>query len=92
MIRNLYEKYLFECSHNSLLRDINFTMFQEIVNNKLSNMYYIRIDDRENEQGIFYYSRWKKDNIQICDVPVYGYYASSKKIMSKLFCKWQRKY
>lgn len=83
----MYEKYLLERSHNALLEDIGFVSFKKMVNDKLSNMEYIRIDDGAKGQGILYYSLWREDSIQICNMPVYGYWASSEKILSKLFCK-----
>lgn len=87
MIEKLYEKYMLERSNNLVLEDIPFEIFTEKISSKLSDMNSIYIDDGVNEQGILYYSLWSKDGIQTCNVPVYGYYASSEKIMSKLFCK-----
>ena len=87
VIEKLYEKYLLERSHNALLEDIGFVSFKEMLNDKLSNMECICIDDGAKGQGILYYSLWKEDSIQVCNVPVYGYWASSEKILSKLFCK-----
>lgn len=87
VVEKLYEKYLLEHSHNALLEDIEFVRFQEMVNDKLSNMECIRIDDGAKGQGVLYYSLWREDSIQICNVPVYGYWVSSEKILSKLFCK-----
>ena len=87
MIEKLYEKYLSECAHNAALEDIELVSFKEMLNNKLSNRECVRIDDGANGQGILYYSLKREGNIQICKVPVYGYWASSEKILSKLFCK-----
>ena len=47
----------------------------------------IAIDNGVYEQGVLYYSLWSNDGIQTRNVPVYGYYASSEKTLSKLFCK-----
>ena len=87
MIEKLYEKYMLERSNNPVLEDIAFEIFKVKINDKLSDMNSICIDDGVNEQGILYYSLWNKNGIQACNVPVYGYYASSEKTLSKLFCK-----
>ena len=87
MIDKLYEKYMLECSHNPVLRDVTFEIFRERICDKLSDMNSIYIDNGVNGQGVLHYSLWSKDGIQICNVPVYGYYASSQKTLSKLFCK-----
>ena len=87
MIEKLYEKYMLERSNNPVLEDIPFETFKEKISDKLSDMSSICIDDGVNEQGILYYSLWSKDGMQTCSVPVYGYYASSRKTLSKLFCK-----
>ena len=87
MIEKLYEKYMLERSNNPVLEDIAFEIFKEKISDKLSDMNSICIDDGVNEQGILYYSLRDKDGIQTCNVPVYGYYASSEKALSKLFCK-----
>ena len=87
MIENLYEKYMLERLNNPVLEEITFEIFKEKISDKLSDMNSICIDNGVNEQGILYYSLWKKDGMQTCNVPVYGYYASSEKALSKLFCK-----
>jgi len=87
MIEKLYEKYMLERSNTPVLDNVAFDIFKEKISDKLSDMNSIYIDDGVNEQGVLYYSLWNKDGIQICNVPVYGYYASSEKTMSKLFCK-----
>ena len=87
MIEKLYEKYMLERSNTSVLDNVAFDIFKEKISDKLSDMNSIYIDDGVNEQGVIYYSLWNKDGIQICNVPVYGYYASSEKTLSKLFCK-----
>ena len=87
MIEKLYEKYLAECSNNAILEVVAFEIFKEKISDKLSDMNSIVIDKGADEQGVLYYSLWSNDGIQICHVPVYGYYASSQKILSKLFCK-----
>ncbi len=87
MIEKLYEKYMLERSYNPLLEDIEFEIFKEKINDMLSDMNCISIDDGAKEHGILYYSLWINDGVQVCSVPVYGYYASSEKVLSKLFCK-----
>ena len=87
MIEKLYEKYLIECSNNSILEAVAFELFKEKICDKLSDMNSIAIDNGVDEQGVLYYSLWSNDGIQTCNVPVYGYYASSEKTLSKLFCK-----
>ena len=87
MIEKLYEKYLAECSNNSILEAVAFEIFKEKICDKLSDMNIIVIDNGVDEQGVLYYSLWSNDGIQTCHVPVYGYYASSEKTLSKLFCK-----
>ena len=87
MMEKLYEKYMLERANNPVLEDITFEIFKEKISNKLSDRNSICIDEGVDEQGILYYSLWNKDGIQICNVPVYGYYASSEKTLSKLFCK-----
>ncbi len=79
MIEKLYEKYLIECSNNSILEAVVFESFKEKICDKLSDMNSIAIDNGANEQGVLYYSLWSNDGIQTCNVPVYGYYASSEK-------------
>ena len=87
MIEKLYEKYMLERSNTPVLDNVAFDIFKEKMSDKLSDMNNICIDDGVNEQGVIYYSLRNKDGIQICNVPVYGYYASSEKTLSKLFCK-----
>ena len=87
MIEKLYEKYMLERSNTPVLDNVSFEIFKEKVSDKLSDMKSICMDDGVNEQGVIYYSLWNKDGIQICNIPVYGYYASSEKTLSKLFCK-----
>lgn len=86
MIEKLFRKYMLECADNPVLEEITFETFEQKILKKLSDMRSIYIDDGANEQGVLYYNLWSKDGIQTCNVPVYGYYASSEKIMSKLFC------
>ena len=87
VIEKLYEKYRLERLCTPVLDDVTFDTFKEKISDRLSDMNRVCIDDGVNEQGVIYYSSWNNDGIQICNVPVYGYYASSAKIMSKLFCK-----
>ena len=87
MIERLYEKYMLERSCNPMLEDIDFEIFKEKINEKLSDMNCIGIDNGAKEQGILYYSLKSRNGLQVCSVPVYGYYASSEKALSKLFCK-----
>lgn len=76
-----------ECSNNSILEAVAFELFKKKIRDKLSDMNSIVIDNGVDEQGVLYYSLWSNDGIQTCNVPVYGYYASSEKTLSKLFCK-----
>ena len=87
MIEKLYEKYMLEYSNNSVLESVAFETFKEKFSDKLSNMSSVFIDDGVDEKGVLYYSLWSEGDMQICCVPVYGYYASSQKTLSKLFCK-----
>lgn len=87
LYEKLYEKYMSERKNTPVLDNVAFDIFKEKISNKLSDMNSICIDDGVNEQGVIYYSLWNRDGIQICNVPVYGYYASSEKALSKLFCK-----
>ena len=87
MIEKLYEKYMLEYSNNSVLESVAFETFKEKFSDKLSNMSSVFIDDGVDEKGVLYYSLWSEGDMQICRVPVYGYYASSQKTLSKLFCK-----
>ncbi len=65
VVEKLYEKYLLEHSHNALLEDIEFVRFQEMVNDKLSNMECIRIDDGAKGQGVLYYFLWIRRQVFI---------------------------
>ena len=76
-----------ECSNNLILEAVAFELFKEKIRDKLCDMNSIVIDNGADEQGVLYYSLWSNDGIQTCNVPVYGYYASSEKTLSKLFCK-----
>ncbi len=87
MIEKLYDKYLLERFNNSVLDDVSFDVFKEKIGDKLSGMNSICIDEGDGGQGAIYYSLWTNGGVQTCHVPVYGYYASSEKILSKLFCK-----
>ena len=91
MMEKLYEKYMLERYDNTVLDDISFDIFKEKIGDKLSEMNSIRVDDGVGGQGVIYYSMWTADGVQICHVPVYGYYGSSEKILSKLFCKLSEK-
>lgn len=87
MIEKLFEKYRLECADNPVLEEVSFETFEEKICKNLSDMKCIRMDDNADEQGVLYYHLWNKDGIQMCSVPVHGYYASSEKTLSKLFCK-----
>lgn len=87
MIEKLYQKYMSECSNTPVLDNVSLDTFQEKISKKLSVMNRICMDDGAGEQGVIYYSLRNKDGLQICSVPVYGYYASSEKTLSKLFCR-----
>ena len=87
MIEKLYEKYMLEYSNNSVLESVAFETFKEKFSDKLSNMSSVFIDDGVDEKGVLYYFLWSEGDMQICCVPVYGYYASSQKTLSKLFSK-----
>ena len=45
MIEKLYEKYLIECSNNSILEAVAFELFKEKICDKLSDMKSIAIDN-----------------------------------------------
>jgi len=87
VVEKLYEKYMKERSENPVLEDVALEDFKEKISGKLSNLSKVFINDGAGGEGVLYYSLWSKEGIQTCNVPVYGYYASSKKILSKLFCK-----
>ena len=54
MIEKLYEKYLIECSNNSILEAVAFELFKEKICDKLSDMNSIAIDNGVDEQGVLY--------------------------------------
>jgi len=87
MIEKLYEKYMLERSNNPVLEEVAFETFKKKFSDKLSNMSSVFIDDGVDGQGVLYYSLRSEGGMQTCCVPVYGYYASSQKTLSKLFCK-----
>jgi len=87
VIEKLYEKYMEERETTPVLDHVPFDVFREKISGKLFGMNRICIDNGEKEQGVLYYSLRSRDGIQVCSVPVYGYYASSEKTLSKLFCR-----
>ena len=56
MIEKLYEKYLIECSNNSILEAVAFELFKEKICDKLSDMNSIAIDNGVDEHSIRYFS------------------------------------
>lgn len=84
-IQELYEKY---CKENICEIDgdsFNFEEFEKEIEERLSQEKRITYAGAEQGKGVLYYDLWEEDGLQICDVPVFGYYASSEKILSEMF-------
>lgn len=87
MIRNrLYEKYRAELG--PLLQEDLLTaeQFEEVIGTRLDKMPRILIDEPWG-QGVLHYFTYEEDDLQVCVVPVYGYYASSEKVLVQLFTR-----
>lgn len=85
-IKGLYEKYLAESSCIMPQAGLSFDEFCELANKMLAGAEHICIEDKSVGSGVLYYSLWQENGYQVCDVPVYGYCASSEKALSMLFC------
>ena len=86
-LSKLYEKYCKESICGNEAGKFSFEEFEKEIGSKLSHGEKIQYDDSDQGEGVLYYCLWEEDGMQFCDVPVFGYYASSEKVLSKLFAK-----
>lgn len=82
MMKKLYDKYQKEYSVLLPKNGMTFEEFRSFAGNALAGMKCIETADG----GVMYYEQWKENGILVCDVPVFGYSASSEKDLSGLFC------
>lgn len=84
-LQKLYEKYCKEESGKNGTALLTVEAFQELIEPRLARCKKVEINDGENGEGVLYYCLWEEDGLQFCATPVFGYYASSEKALSKLF-------
>lgn len=86
-IRKLYEKYCNENICENASDSFKFEEFEEKIGSKLAHGEMVQYDETDQGEGVLYYCLWEEDGMQYCDIPVFGYYASSEKVLSKMFSK-----
>ena len=84
-----YENYQREMKFAKKLRlePMEKERFCTYIMEKLAEREAIMITEQGKEAGAMFYSMWEENGEKYYDIPVYGYYATSEKIMSKLFQK-----
>ena len=89
-IKELYEKYREE--FRSRLNDDMMTPqeYEEQFGPILETMDNVMIDEPSGK-GIIYYRLAEEDDMRVCRIPVFGYYASSEKVLTRLFIQLSEK-
>lgn len=60
--------------------------FDRRIGKRLSEMESVTAQESDGKNGILFYSLWDDDGCQVCEVPVFGYYGQSEKVLTRLFC------
>lgn len=83
----LYEKYRAEFAPRSGEILLTAAEFDKRFGEKRQHMESVEI---ENE-GVLFYRTWEEDDRQVCVIPSWGYYASSEKMLIRLFSRLSEK-
>lgn len=81
----LYKKYSAEMSMNTHAAPMNEEQFSAVVVDKLRSYTCLCARDGEAITGALFYSFRTENGRLLCDIPVYGYFASSLTLLEKLF-------
>lgn len=82
--KELYKKYLAQFNGYGFDELMNEETFFKMLEEKLDNLEYVEIQE-DNKVGVLYFDVYKEKDYQVCDVPVFGYYASDIRTLSEVF-------
>lgn len=83
--KELYGRYAAEAARLGLCEARSAEAFDAEIGAQLSRMDYVALEDGRG-RGVLFYSVWQAEGQQVCDVPVYGYYADTEQAATRLFC------
>ena len=86
----LYEQYRKEFSSRLDADTLTVEQFDTVFGPRLASM------ERESiiapsERGVIHYSIFETEEGPVCNIPVFGYFASSEKVLSQLFIRLSKK-
>lgn len=83
--QELYKKYSAEMSMLTHAAPMNEERFSAVVVDKLRSYTCLCARNGEDITGAIFYRMEEKGDSLLCEIPVYGYFASSLKLLDKLF-------
>lgn len=85
MLDRLYDQYRQACACCLPEGGLDEKSFRREIGQTLAGMEHVLLNNGSTCEGVLYYEVHQEGSRQICDTPVFGYYASSEKTLTMLF-------